>query len=406
VDVGKKLDPHEEELNEIIHKLADDLDFEGEFFNIAFDMLKHGDVVKHLAWDLENGVTTIEALPRFRLTAIENKSQIGNYFQEIYKANFYVVNEQALDEEQRAVYDASACIQFALNNKSTYIRDIAGRVTFRVWSQSPINTLLWYLEWKVNTMINDMLWSHRNVPREWHKLDLSMFSPDKYTGTREEKERKALQAAQAAANTYSLNLQARQVDVGIVTDNKTEVGYIEPKSTNYQQPNQKISQINEAISNAMGLPPVSKDTSYASSLMTGSFAILQAISIAKIIKRGMELVIKKHIQVKYGVKFDDLIDKVKIRLRLILEKDKSEVMRQIAIMADTNDFTSSEIRAEWGLLPLTDEDKADIAEMKLLKPKSGGNLATSTIGDVSADAKKTRFTTWPDYPSETTTPQK
>jgi len=395
IEAGRKLDPIEEDLVVEAKRIAYALDFKGEFFSTSFDLMKYGDVVKHLIWDVNNGVTKIETLPRFQLTAVENQAQIGDYQAEIFTPNIYISNEQ--DSSQRQAYDAKACVKCSLNAKSTYLVDIMGRKTYGVWSKPPTRTLLYYIEWKVNTMINDILWSHRNVPREWHKIDLSQFSPEKYTGTREERERQALAAAQTAADLYSQSLQGRQVDVGMVTDKNTEIGYVEPKSTNYQQPNQKMAQINDALSNAMGLPPVSRSTSYASALMSGSFAILQALSIADIIKLQFEQIMRKSIQVKFGKRYNDYLDGLRIRLRLILEKDKTEIMRQIAIMRQSRCFTSSEIRAEWGMPPLTDAQKAEIYEMGPAEQTAPG---TSSIEDTIVATEKTRNTTWPEYPSE------
>jgi hypothetical protein len=348
-----------------------------------------------MVWDVNGGVTKIETLPRFQLTAVENESQIGSYEAEIFTPNLYVSNEQ--DRSQMQKYNATACVKCSLNAKSTYMQDIMGRKTYGVWSKPPTRTLLYYIEWKVNTMINDILWSHRNVPREWHKIDLSQFSPNNYQGTREERERAALAAAQNAADTYSQSLQNRQVDVGMVTDKNTEISYVEPQSTNYQQPNQKIAQINDALSNAMGLPPVSRSTSYASALMSGSFAMLQALSVADIIKIQFEQIMRKSLQVKFGKRFEPYLENLRIRLRLILEKDKTEIMRQIAIMRQTNDFTPTEIRAEWGLPPLTNEQKAEIYESGQADVTAPG---TNSIADTTVAIEKTRNTTWPEYPSE------
>jgi len=402
IDAGRKLEPDEEDLLEEARKIAERLDFPGEFFSTSFDLLKYGDVVKHLIWSVEGGVTKIETLPRFQLTAVENKGQVGNNTEEIFNANFYVSNEN--DQSEMQVYDAVACVKCSLNCKSTYMVDLMGRKTYGVWSKPPTRTLLYYIEWKVNTMINDILWSHRNVPREWHKLDLSQFSPDKYTGTREERERLALAAARNAADAYSQSLQGRQVDVGMVTDKATEIEYVEPKSTNYQQPNEKLSQINEALSNAMGIPAITQRASYASALMSGSFTVLQALSIADIIRVQFEQVLRKSVQVKFGKRFDKQLDKLRIRLRLILEKDKTEIMRQVAIMTQTRCFTPTEIRAEWGLPPLTDDQKAEIYEAA---PVSNTAPGTNSIEDTNVATEKTRFTTWPTYPSERNkTPQK
>lgn len=395
VEAGRELEPLEEEMVVEAKKIAYQLDFKDEFFSTSFDLMKYGDVVKHMVWDVQNGVSKIETLPRFQLTATETREQIGKSDAEIFVPKFYISNES--DASEMKIYDAAACVKCSLNSKSTYIVDLMGRQTYGVWSKPPTRTLLYYIEWKVNTMINDILWSHRNVPREWHKIDLSMFSPNNYQGTREERERAALAAATTAADQYSQSLQGRQVDVGMVTDKNTEISYVEPKSTNYTQPNQKIAQINDALSNAMGLPPVSRNTSYASALMSGSFAMLQALSIADIIKKQFEDIMRKSLRVKYGQKFDPYLDNLRIRLRLILEKDKTEIMRQIAIMRQSRCFTPTEIRSEWGLPPLTDDQKAEIyeaGEPEITEP------GTSSIEDTIVATEKTKNTFWPEYPSE------
>lgn len=394
IDAGRTLEPDEEELRDIGREIARKLEFKSEFYSTAFDLMRHGDVIKHMVWDVDNGVTKLETLPRTDLTAVGKKEQVGTYNTQIFNDNFFVINERQADKTK--VHPADTCIKFPLNDRSTIVTDLMGRTTYGVWSMSPCQPLLYFEEWKVNTMINDILWSHRNVPREWHKLDLSEFSPDKYQGTREERERQAYAAATTAANKYAQSLQARAVDVGVVTDKGTDISYLEPKSTNYQAPNKKLAQINEALSNAMGLPPVARDTSFASSLMSGSFAILQALSIADIVKTGFEKAMRKSIFIQYGERYKDLLPKLKIRLKLILEKDKSEIMRQIAIMVESRCFTPTEIRDEWGLEPLTDDQWAEIYEMVKMGESARG---TSTIAETVEDARRGKRI-WPIYPSE------
>lgn len=267
-------------------------------------------------------------------------------------------------------------------------------------------SLLSTMKWKLNSVINDILWTHRNVPREHHKLDLSMYNPEAFTGTPEERFEKAEAAAQAAASAYHANMQNMKSDVGYVTDKNTDILYVEPKSTNYQAPNEKIAQINESISNCLGLSPVVKQQSFASALMAGSFAVLQALSIAKIGVKGLEKVLRKSLKIQFGPRFSDReLRKVKIRLRLILEKDRSEVMRQIAIMVASNEimptFTPTEIREEWGKEALTETQFNEIVEyMNYGKiSKSIG----SSISQVVKDEKRVvrnRPENWPEYESE------
>jgi len=262
------------------------------------------------------------------------------------------------------------------------------------------------MKWKLNSVINDILWTHRNVPREHHQLDLSMYNPEAFSGTPEERFAAAEAAAQSAASSYHSNMQNMKSDVGYVTDLNTKIGYVEPKSTNYQAPNEKIAQINESISNCLGLSPVVKQQSFASALMAGSFAVLQALSIAKIGVKGLEKVLRKSLAIQFGPRFSERdLRKVKIRLRLILEKDRSEVMRQIAIMVDANQvmptFTPTEIREEWGKEALTETQLGEIIEY-MNYGKVGAGIS-STIGRIVKDEKRVvrnRPENWPHYPSE------
>lgn len=408
---GKELAPQEEDLLEFAKETADRLDFEAQLMSIAFDLTKYGDVVKHLVWNVNDGVTELQNLPRTQLTAIENRSQLGTNM-EIHKAGVYVLNESSVGQE---IFDAKTCVHIPLNNKSSMVYDLRNRVTFSVWSKAPMLSLLSTMKWKLNSVVNDILWTHRNVPREHHKLDLSMYTPERYSGTPEQRVAAAETAALAAAKAYHTNMQNMKSDVGYVTDNKTEITYVEPKSTNYQAPNEKIAQINESISNCLGLAPIIRDQSFAAALISGSFAVMQALSIAKIAARSLEQVLRKSIEVQYGPRFNEQDrKKIKLRLRLVLEKDRSEVMRQIAIMVDANSvmptFTPTEIRNEWGLEALSTEQVEEIRYyMKMAKEISGGGGNVdigASFPTVGREAQRGRDTirnpidNWPSYPSE------
>jgi len=233
-----------------------------------------------------------------------------------------------------------------------------------------------------------------------------MYTPEAFSGTPEERFAAAEAAAQAAAQAYHSNMQNMKADVGYVTDANTEITFVEPKSTNYQAPNEKIAQINESISNCLGLSPVVRQQSFASALMSGSFAVLQALSIAKIAAKGLEKVLRKSLEVQFGPRFVERdLRKVKLRLRLILEKDRSEVMRQIAIMIDANTvmptFTPTEIREEWGKEALTESQIAEIVQNMQYGAKGTGR--SPTIGSIIDDEKRTvrnKGDNWPNYDSE------
>ena len=403
IEAGKKLEPIEEDLLEFARNTAEELDFAAEQSSICYDLLKFGDVVKHMVWDVNNGVTELQNLPRTQLTAVESKGNIGGT-KSVSRANWYILNETRQKEE---IFDAKTCVQFPLNNKSSRVYDLRSRVTYNVWSKAPMLSLLATMKWKLNSVINDILWTHRNVPREHHKLDLSMYTPDTYSGTPEQRIKAAENAALAAAVAYQANMQKMKADVGYVTDKNTEIGYVEPKSTNYQAPNEKVAQINESLSNCLGLTPVVRQQSFAAALMSGSFAVLQAVSLAEIARRGLEAVLRRSLEVQYGPRFKERDRrKIKIRQRLILEKDRSEVMRQIAIMIDANTvmptFTPTEIRREWGYEPLTPDEVDEIIDyMSLAKGEPTGRVRTiRQIIEKEKEIVRNRPANWPEYESE------
>ncbi len=400
LEAGRTLEPGEEDLLEAAKLCADVLDFEAEFLAIATDMIRDGDVVRHMVWDSKNGITKLQALPRRFLTAVEVVGQTTVDFKWITNPDKYVVFEGMTGQ---MVIPKETCVHFAMNNKSQFITDILSRTTFGVWSVPPLEPLLGTIEWKVNAVINDILWTHRNVPREHHQLDLSMYVPENYSGTPAARQAQAEAAAQSAANAYAKSISNQNTDVAYITDAVTRIGFVEPKSTNYQSPNEKLRQINEGIANALGMAPVMRDQSYASALMSGSFAMMSSESIAKIIRRQLLKVLRKSIQIKYGPRFNEVdLAKLNIRIRLILEKDRTEVMRQIAIMDDSGKFTPTEIRAEWGKEPLTDKDIEEIAMFQVLLEKekkkftSVKQVASDTVRGVNQD----QFGNYPTYPSE------
>ena len=107
--------------------------------------------------------------------------------------------------------------------------------------QLPINSLLAILQWKQNLIRNDMIWSNRALPREHHKLDLSQFSLDKFPGTYKEKVQKANAAAAEAIRAYNESMMRREADQGFVTGMSVDIGWVEPKTTNWMDPSPRLT---------------------------------------------------------------------------------------------------------------------------------------------------------------------
>ena len=80
------------------------------------------------------------------------------------------------------------------------------------------------------------------------------------------------------------------------------------------------------------------------------------------IMTSLDALMKRHVRmVRPGIS-DDIIDRLFIKNRLILDRDRTELAKIIAVLNETGVFTPSEIRNIWGLDPLTQQQADEIAE--------------------------------------------
>jgi len=351
-----------------------------------------------MVWNVNEGITELQVLPRIRLTAVmaPGEYDLGN---DITTFKQYVINEQELEEQ---AFAKETCVHFPLNNLSSRVLDIKSRWTYGIWSLSPIVAMLPLQEWKTNSVINDILWTSRNVPREHHKLDLTMYDPDRYSGTAEERVAAAQKAAQEAADAYSRTVSGQNVDSAYVTDTNTSIEYVEPRSTNYQAPNDKIKQINESIANCLGIGPVMRNQNFAGAMMSSAFEMMQALSISEIISTGFEAIIRRSLEVEFGPRFKEKeLRRIKIRRKLIFEKDKTEMMRQIAIMSETGKFTATEIREAAGYEAMTPSQQEEIdAQQQVAKLQPGRVQTNKGIVAKEIEATMNPMLNYPEYQSE------
>ena len=149
------------------------------------DLWKYGDSVDQIKFYGSKGIQSLRPLPMNLITAIDKRSQ----FQKVYNVviqdpKWYVVDEQnsnLLVKDQ--ILAKNRVLHISFDNRRTWTLDNLSRWTFNVWSHSPIESLKVLIEWKQNLIRNDVVWRNRLLPREHHKLDLSVYDPSKYTGT-------------------------------------------------------------------------------------------------------------------------------------------------------------------------------------------------------------------------------
>jgi len=387
VNVGQELSPAEEEILKIVKDFETEWRVKDRFYSIAEDMLTYGDSVYVTKTTEIVGLSDFRPLPMEYVTAVEKEEQIGSVSEQIYKANIYILNES--NEEKLDKWNKDEITHFALNNISTTIEDLEGRYTFGVWSRSPVESLKARLLWKLSLLINDIMLRQHLVPRQHHKINLDSFQPQFFPGdTVEERYEAAKAAAEKYLTDYKTNVATplKEVDKSIITGMDVEINYLEPRSVTYIDPNPQIDQINRSILAAYA--PIETavtgrgERSYASELVVSSYATLIAEDIADIIRQGFLAVVKNHIKQKYNHQYDDDLDKIEIKIQMVLGIERGERVRQGAVLSASEAITPDEYRNMVGLDPLTEEQKAQIIRRQ--GPGRGGDFV-QTPGDINRD---------------------
>jgi len=366
-DVDDKVEtPSERKAMKVANALHRKLNGPRLFYRYTKDLWKYGDAVDQIKFG--KGIEDLVPLPMFVISAVDKRSQIGETGGDfvISDPKYYAVDEQdgKIDVKTQIIrWDRVFHVSF--DNKRSWIRDNLGRWTFNVWSTAPINSLISILMWKQILIQNDQVWRNRAMPREHHKLDLTPFDPSKFQGTHAEKLAAAKTAAEAAINGYAAVNQYRSADQGFVTGMNTEITYVEPKSSNYNDPSPIINQINELIGGPTGTPPNlmgagSGGGGFTSLNQASSFLALRAEIYLDTIKQEYEALVRRHVQmIEPGIK-EEVVERLVLKTRLILDKDRTELAKIAATMQVTKSFTTSEIRAVMGKDPLTEEQEEDL----------------------------------------------
>jgi len=357
------------------------------FYNYAIDLWKYGDAVDVIKFNGSKGIVGLEPLPMHAISAIENLSQIniinpsGIRGDLISKPNYYIVDENLTTDLDQRIISKNRIFHISFNNRRSLVKDNLGRWTFNLWSMAPINSLVGIIAWKQQLIRNDILWRNRSIPREWHKLDLSMFDPSKYKGTYSEKLEAAKTDAQQAITDYNSSNARREADQGFVTGQSVDISWLEPKTTTYADPLPIIDQINGLLGGPSGTPSalLGGDTKgYTSLNKSTSFLALRAEIYSNVIQNKLEDLMKRHINiVRPGIP-DEVVNRLYIKNRLILDSDRTELAKIVSILTTAKVFTPAEVRSIWGLDPLTEKQAQDLSEwLTSQKSISGTNRAIS-----------------------------
>jgi len=372
--------------------------FQDRFIACGKKLMTHGDIVFYAPTANNKGVQVIQPLPMRNMTAIPDRSYLGNSTTQdlLQYAQFYVYCEG--ENEKQQVFDGDDMLQVSADNVAEWVVDLLGRTTFGMWSVSPIVSLKLTARWKMNTILNDILWRHRAIPREVHKLNLSMYTPDRYQHlpTYEERLAQAQTDALKAATAYRDELEqgGRQLDADqvYIIDKESDVGYTEPKTTTYMSPNQVIPDMNKSIHHVTQVPAIG-EKSYSAAYWNISIAIMEAEVLAEKIKEAHEKLIRKHLKAMFKLEAD-VLRRFEIGTRLILGRDLVERGKLLVMLDSTQAFTPDEIRDEFGYAKLTKKQKEILNEIYGADGIKGGrppflpSTQEETIRDVQREAGK------------------
>lgn len=405
IHAGKELDPREKKLLASCRNFERIMNLQQLFFSISQRMIQDGDLVC-LKWKDNGKLKGILALPMTDLTAVDNVNQINKTSDDngkvivVQNPKLYLLNEP--DDTYRKSYNKEDVVVFSMNNFAWKLQDNVKRWTYGVWSLSPLESLKAKMLWKLSTMVNDMLWRKRNLPKLHWQIDLSAFEPDQYPGTTiAEKQQAAKTAATTEIGEFSNTLRQGEVDEGIITDQSTKASYLEPRSTRYASPNELMNNLIEGIFRSIGVPEAALKGSYASQIIASSYSIIAAEMIADIIKKPMLDLLEEYLATENFTHDDLYTDEglriCDIKIRLILPAFREENMRIAAVMAATDAFTFDEIRDQVGFEALTDEQ---IDRLLDIMKKRGRSPGSRTADDMAA-----AFITQRDRENQPDTPQ-
>lgn len=308
---------------------------------------------------------SVQVQPNKYVTLVDKKDDIGSLTlnRVITKANWFILFENDSTKEN-VVVPMKDVVHIKYKATPIFQRDLKNRETYGVYSMSPLQRAVLPVWWKRQTMIIDVMWRWRNVPREHHKLDGSMFTLDKFSGSKSERITSATNAAQSAVNSYIANLKNQDPDQGYVTLDNVDIDVVKQKA-GYMKTNELMSQLDEKTWMALNIPESivnGKNTgSYASEIAISNYVSAKIIKIAKKFKPLILGMVRDRIR---EIDEDLPVNKLDIKYELIMATSKMELFRQAAIMASIGIFTETEIRELGNYMPLTEEMRNELVDPK------------------------------------------
>ena len=393
VHPGDTEEQSEKDFLKEVNDMGEKMKLGNVFYAAARGMLIDGDVL--INPKKINGVPRMDFLPMSNMSAIRQYGDVNITWSKdmdmLYPgpANYYVYNENQVAQK---IYSKQNILHIALNNMAEHVEDIIGRNTWGIWSHSALESLRPEVYWRLSSMVNDMTWRMLYLPREHHELDVTdMMDPSLYDGDTEDERRANMMTAVGSALTaYVTGLKNQMPDQGYVTPKVGDISsvvitMIEPKSTTYTTPNELIDQLAMNINSAYNVKGTAQGrSSFAAENIVSSDSQVAAMFIGMIIREGLLEYMKKL------YKDSEHVEKLDIRLQLILPKDIEALVRQAAVLRAAEVTTINEIRVKYlGLDPLTKEQRAEMKEENAMSSDGSNKNAKSREG-IKGDVMKVK----------------
>jgi hypothetical protein len=270
-----------------------------------------------------------------------------------------------------------------------HMKDIMGRKTYGFYSISPLQRAILPTWWKRQTMIIDILWRWKNLPREHHKIDSSSFTLDKYIGSKSQRIQQAQDDADTEIARYTAQINNLQPDQGYVSLNNLDISTIESR-TQHTSVNNLTNQLDQKVWSAINVPESIVNGkgagSYASELVISNYVSAKIVSIVSKFKPiFLEMVRDRILMINPNLP----VEKLDMNVKLMIAASELELFREAAIMATLGIFTPDEIRNMLQFADLTEQQRKELEE--IWKRQQTSNKGTG-------DAMKSQDGTGPETP--------
>jgi hypothetical protein len=364
-NVGEKLQKPEEDMLAKANDIYEEIDTRDWVEAFADILMMHGNL-----YTREDPKTlSIEVLPNERVTLLDSLTRLKDAgLTVINRANYLVIDE---GESTEKIYYPNEFKITKYKNTPLYAEDNCGRQTFGIYSISPMHRTILPVWRKRQLSIIDILWRAKSVPREHHKFDANMFNMGNYTGTLDQRRTAARTDAEAQMKIYADNIKKQAPDMGYVGLNSIEIGMIEPKGASYMDPNKAVDQLDGQLFIAMTTPRSilaggggqggGGRGSYATELMVSNYVMMKITQMSRKIKPMILSNVKKRL---LRVNPAWPIDKLDVKIDLVLANSKLELFRQAAIMGTLGAYTEDEIREFTGFAKLREDQRSHLLSTK------------------------------------------